>query len=447
MGKTVALEGPSLEFAQKFFLEHYKFHPPAPPSRASEREFAYAPFSGGGMRRHLAIPSAEAFREMFVREVPRHAYYSSAYYSDPAHPIMISKKWEGADLIFDLDADHLQDAGGLSYPAQLELVRKKFRILVEDYLLKDFGLGEEDLTLAFSGGRGYHAHVHKDSFLSLSSAARRELVEYLGGSGVDLSKYLFPLEKAKVHLPKGTSRGPKAPSSGAAAEPAGSRSRSRAPSTTLQGIPKLPPPDAPGWEGRFTRAFFLLLDSWEGKSVAEVTNDILERGKRHGIAHLRSDQAFIVARSLFAEGKAKKAREKLVLDVGGKEKGEAKGVPIPFVEVVLAEGRVLFQGETDAPVTTDIHRLIRLPDSLHGGTGFRVRPLRLDELASFSPLRDAVLPVVPGAAPVRVRLVGAVDYPLGEDHVLGEEGEVLELPGPHALFLVLRGEATVDSAS
>ncbi len=443
MGKTVALSGPSLELARASFLEYYRSHPPPLPSRFLRREFAYAPFSGTGMRRHLAMPSAEVFHRSLQEEVPRHLYYSSAYYEDPAHPIMVSKRWVGADLIFDLDADHLEDAGGLDYPGQLELVKRKFRVLVEDYLLRDFGLDVTDVQLAFSGGRGYHAHVHKESFLGLSSAGRRELVDYLGGGGVDLSSYLYPSESLEKKAP-GRRAAAKAAMEATSPEAAPVRSKARMPKSTMNELPRFPPPDAPGWKGRFSRSFFELLTGWEKMSVAEATQDILARAKRRGIETMRPGDAFTVARALLEEGKAAKVREYLVLDVGSKGKTGHRGVPISFIELILAEGAVLLQGETDAPVTTDIHRLIRLPGSLHGGTGFRVRPLEIDQLREFSPMRDALLPDPTHGRAVEVRLGTAVDYPLGEQRVKGAEGEVLPLPLPHALFLILRGEGVLD---
>ncbi len=45
----------------------------------------------------------------------------------------------------------------------------------------------------------------------------------------------------------------------------------------------------------------------------------------------------------------------------------------------------------DEPVTTDIKRLIRAPGSLHGGSGMRVVPLDIRDLADFDPLVDAVV--------------------------------------------------------
>jgi DNA primase small subunit len=398
------------------------------------------PFEGGGMRRHLSVPDPVALQGGLAREVPRHAYYSSAYYKDPSHPIMVSKGWLGADVIFDLDADHLQGAEGKSYAEQLDLVKSKFQILVDEFLLRDFGLSEGDLTLAFSGGRGYHAHVHRESFLTLNSAARRELVEYLGGGSVDLDAYLFPTEKRslKVAAPApATSNGPET------AEEERPRTRARLPRSTLTEIPRLPPADAPGWKGRFTRSLLQMVARWETMTSERAAEDILEMARRSQVTSMRPAEAAMVAHAIVDEGKGQKIRENLVLDVGSKTKGGTKGVPRSFVDLIVAQGRVLLQGETDAPVTTDIHRLIRLPGSLHGGTGFRVTRLTRDGLDAFDPLRDAVLPVPVGTPAVRVRLTTSVDHTVGGAGLRGTEGESLDLPEPQALFLVLRGEGQV----
>ncbi len=56
--------------------------------------------------------------------------------------------------------------------------------------------------------------------------------------------------------------------------------------------------------------------------------------------------------------------------------------------------RELLRGKAalaDEPVTTDTRRLIRMPTSLHGGSGFRVTPVPLADFGSFDPLQDAVV--------------------------------------------------------
>jgi len=118
-----------------------------------------------------------------------------------------------------------------------------------------------------------------------------------------------------------------------------------------------------------------------------------------------------------------------------------KEPPTELLHLVLQSAAVAVQGETDAPVTTDLHRLIRLPESLHGGTGFRVARLSRDALDAFDPFRDAVVPDETSAA-VPVELTEAVDHPF-EGGLKGSVGERLDVPAPQALFLLLRGEAAL----
>ena len=59
------------------------------------------------MRRHKAFNSEGELKDYLASMPPAHAYHSAAYYQYPQAPTMLEKKWQGADLIFDLDADHL----------------------------------------------------------------------------------------------------------------------------------------------------------------------------------------------------------------------------------------------------------------------------------------------------------------------------------------------------
>ncbi|MGD9911810.1 MAG: DNA primase catalytic subunit PriS, partial [Methanothrix sp.] len=109
---------------------------------------------------------------------------------------------------------------------------------------------------------------------------------------------------------------------------------------------------------------------------------------------------------------------------------------IPYImeETVRALG-----GETDEPVTADVHRLIRFPESLHGGTGLRVTSLSINSLHAFDPLKDAV---VFGDDPVHVEIIRPTTLEL-----MGERFDLLEgkteLPEYAAVFLLARGFAEV----
>jgi DNA primase small subunit len=94
-------------------------------------------------------------------------------------------------------------------------------------------------------------------------------------------------------------------------------------------------------------------------------------------------------------------------------------------------------------VTTDIHRLIRLPGSLHGGTGLRVVPLSREEVDRFDPFRDAAMDEKGEERSTAVTFLADARYPFPDGGLHGVAGATDELPTAQALFLVLRGEASL----
>lgn len=75
------------------------------PSRAHEREFGYQKF-GSGMIRHLSVPDDKQLRLLIANNNPSDIYCSNGYYLFPNLP-MAEKEWQRADLIFDIDAKDL----------------------------------------------------------------------------------------------------------------------------------------------------------------------------------------------------------------------------------------------------------------------------------------------------------------------------------------------------
>jgi DNA primase small subunit len=413
MGATVRLEGRELLWARDRFLRYYAEANVTPPVRFARREFAAFPFTTETMmRRHAAFRTVEEFHSFLRRESPRHVYYSSAYYRVPDHPTMPGKEWLGADVIFDLDADHLRGSESLDYAGQLALVRQRVGDLLNDFLFGDFGIDPNKTSLVFSGGRGYHVHVQDEAFGTLSSPERRELVDYVTGAGFDARRV--------ITADRGTASGND-----------GDDGEERVPRPG-RAFARLPPTDAAGWSGRTSRAVVTMLDRWTAAGASAAAADLVAAGLSKG-------KARSLAKTLVDDGVGQKIRDSLSLDV------REKDLPREFLDAVVARAAVEVQGETDAPVTTDIHRLIRLPGSLHGGTGFRVLPISLDRLPEFDPFSAAL---VPAAAEDRttVLLTKPARYPFPPTPVDGAAGDSLELPSPVALFLVLRGEAVFPPA-
>ena len=93
----------------------------------------------------------------------------------------------------------------------------------------------------------------------------------------------------------------------------------------------------------------------------------------------------------------------------------------------------------DEPVTGDIHRLIRLPGSLHGGTGLIVKILNADELEKFDPY---TIPIAFGDKPIKIRSIMPRPVQMGNEFKLERE-EITELPEYAAIYFMARKFATL----
>ena len=99
-----------------------------------------------------------------------------------------------------------------------------------------------------------------------------------------------------------------------------------------------------------------------------------------------------------------------------------------FVRIALKETAI----HPDEPVTGDIHRLIRLPGSLHGKTGLMVKTLSKAELNDFDPYE---IPLAFGNKPINVRNVVGRTVTMGNDHIL-EKDEITVLPEFVAIYFM-----------
>jgi DNA primase small subunit len=170
------------------FREYYLESSLEIPPGFESREWGFLFFDDFGMRRHKSFLSSGELADYMRSMVPRHLYHSAAYYQRPGAPTMKEKLWQGADLIFDLDADHLRKAPK-SYGDMLALVKKETQKLLT-FLLSDFGFAEGKMSVVFSGGRGYHIHVRDQRVWTLGGDERREIVDYLTGRGLAMERFI-----------------------------------------------------------------------------------------------------------------------------------------------------------------------------------------------------------------------------------------------------------------
>ena len=380
------------EWLQKRFREFYTRAEPELPPRFTAREWGMFGWGGRLMQRHLAFQSEGELQARLAREAPMHVYHSVAYYTHPSAGRMDEKHWQAADLIFDLDADHLPEMellkrGETTFGALMEIIREQAVQLVEDFLLGDLGLDAGDLQLVFSGGRGYHVHVRTPAVLELPSGARRELADYLTGLDADRERLLVDAGHTRKYGDKRYSTGEL----------------------------RLPATDAPGWQGRVAR----FTSAWLEEAQALPADERLAR--------LESLQRI-------KTGAAKNVK----LDGTPQEVFDAlpRHLQIARRDAALSACAVY----ADEPVTGDLHRLIRLPGTLHGGTGLLARSVTLDELRDFDPYRQAI---ALGDAPVKVRCVAGHPVAMGDVASLKPD-EVAELPAAQGAYFMARGFATLE---
>jgi DNA primase small subunit len=378
----------------KFRQYYLQSSPDAPPGLQS-REWGFLFFDDSGMRRHKSFFSRGELVDYVRSMVPRHVYHSAAYYQRPAAPTMKEKLWQGADLIFDLDADHLRNAPK-SYGEMLAQVKKETQKLL-GFLTADFGFSEKVISIAFSGGRGYHIHIRDPRIFTIGGDERREIVDYLTGRGLDIDKLRF---KVVISGDVGNEK--------------------------VRAL-RCPSENSPGWGGRFNEAVVRFAEEIRNMDEKSAVKKLIEI---KGIGDVRAIEFY------------KRIKNDRVLDnIRSGNLDSIKGVQDIWKFVInnyLAGQFVdVLGGETDEPVTADVRRLIRCPGSLHGGTGLRVTPLSLRDLEDFDPLHDAV---VFGDEPLPVQILKPFKTQMrGESYDLAEGPT--QLPTAVAVFLMARGVA------
>jgi len=383
----------------------------APPD-IRQREFGFLSFEGRGMFRHIAFDDVLDLRRYIVDNAPGHVYNSSAYYEAPEAD-MEWKGWLGADLVFDIDADHIDSpckadhdkwrcrscgeegvgtapdgcprCGKATFEEEnwlchrcLDTAKYEAQKLL-DILIQDFGFSPagDELEVNFSGNRGYHVHVRSPHIKGLNQISRREIVDYIMGIGINPTFQGF-------------------------------KSMRDGPSTVAES----------GWRGRSVKALYDYIAGTTPESIkalklgkASTTNLLENREEILGLLMKRYPSSIL----RYIDSKS------LGRLMGNAVKEQASAI--------------------DTVVTTDIHRLIRLPGTLHGKTGWLAQNVPIDELEDYDPLISAVA-LTDSNEKVYVRR--APRFRMGDEFYGPYEEELVELPLAAAVFLLCKNAARLE---
>ena len=405
---------------RRFFSKYYSRHKVTVPSHFKQREFGIIPIELGTMIRHLGFESEQSFINYIVTHTPLHIYYSSALYQKPAVKNMSEKQWLGAELIFDIDADHIDTPckkhhdfwicnncgfmGRGNIPEKcpkcglkdfkeekwlcrecLNAAKEETFKLIDDFLIPDFGFSKKELQIVFSGQRGYHIHVNREDIYKLDQFGRREIANYVMGQGFTPEYHGFIKGKQGLTAP------------------------------SLKEI---------GWRGKSIKALIAFL---------EKSKDVNYFKQISGVSDITAQKLF--------------DNKELLLKILSSETvylSAVKNLKAQVIYNLLIKAIKDYGCKIDAPVTGDIKRLIRMPESLHGKTGFVVKSLSYNELEKFEPFKDAI---IFKKGTLLITLTDNAQEIIINNELYGpfKKGDRIEVPTATAIFLILQKKVTVGS--
>ncbi len=333
----------SATIVNNLISDYYRSAADLAPDRISEREFGVGNYDIKIAQRHMSFPSERELRNYLSANSVPYVSASAAYYRFPSARPMDRKGWLGSELVFDLDVTDMdlacQRSHGKSWVCAIcfDEVRKETARLIYDFLIPDFGFSESEIKVNFSGNRGYHVHVSSADILKLGAAARREITAYISGSGIEFGD-LFRVGSYAT-----------------ASDRAGKK---------LLG----PRPTDLGWKGKVAKKFT--------ESLNAGIDSLVQIGLDREIA-------------------TKIYRKKELMKLGLNSGNWDMIAGIKSKEQVwkrMLETMDIAQGDRiDSNVTNDPSHLLRLANSIHGGTGLIAKKLRSPrELYRFDPTKDAI---------------------------------------------------------
>jgi len=379
------------------------------PPRLKRREWMFIPWDSRPPDRHRGFNDKSQVLKYLQNRSPHSCFHSTAYYKYPSERKMLDKDWLGADLIFDLDGDHLPGVSDKDFPSMIGLIQEQAWSLWSDFLEPEFGFKEEHVQTSFSGHRGFHIHVRNPNLFHLDSNARRELVNHIRGEGINVQ-------------------------------------------TTLSGVDS-------SWKNRVENG------------ISTVINKLVNIADDNSIKNpeMKNFSEILSVRSNFSDNKVKsyspstiskkittlaelatdnRRIERLKSDQTLLVFGE-KLTPL-FWELVKGDSSVVLgnAGETDEAVTVDVKRVIRCVGSLHGKCGLKVTDFPINRLnpytpEKFDPLSESIVFKGPKMSKLKI-ISDEVTAALDGVEVTGNAGDIVNVNESLAMFLILKGWAEVE---
>jgi DNA primase small subunit len=204
--------------------------------------------------------------------------------------------------------------------------------IFEEFLIPDLNVDPNEIKIKFSGHRGYHIKIQSEEFLHLGQDARRELVDYLTGNGINFK--VLGLYEGRKKIVFGPNLSDK------------------------------------GWRGRITNYAFKFIEqlTYENMKLFKTLSTPLKK-------------KIIEKKPLILENLTKVPSNWNIIP----------GISLKHWQELLNLAIKKYSPKLDIPVSIDVHRLIRLDNSLHGKTGLKADPIPIEKFRDYDPLKDAIV--------------------------------------------------------
>lgn len=407
---------PASRFLVEKFHEYYSKRFISGPPQTQRREFG-AGFEPGRKisQRHIAFSSESEFNDFLQKEVPFYISYSSAYYELPASRPMEAKKMSGSDLIYEFDADDIKteckeshdswkcrdcDAEGKGSPEKCtkcgSMVNVKEWVCPEclgaakeqtlkllKFLEDDFSFDPKEISINYSGSKGFHVHVRSEEVRGLSAKARIELFDYLTATELDAKSIGFFLEEKMLRCPL---------------------------------------PDSSGWAKRVLETLAGYISTASEEEFSAITGMPLSKAQE----------------LLKQRGTILSSMEKGVLFPFSARKSEGQWGKL--VENSIRANRL----DLDRQTSIDINKIIRVPSTLHGSTGLVARIIPRDSFKEFDALKQCI---VFGQSQIKIKIdFPTPKFYIGGDWFGPyQKEETVSVPEYCAVYLCARGDANLPA--
>jgi DNA primase small subunit len=355
------------------------------PEKIEQREFGYMQFGQAGMVRHLSFKSMKELTATIMKEVPSDIYCSNAYYRFPTYP-MQEKQWLGADLIFDIDGKdlHLPCVPSHSYLVCANCCHASSPAHEER---------KEYSCPACGGKKADNVSIPCGKCIDGSKKEVKRLVEFLTGD--------LDMQKEDIRVYFSGNNGFHIHVSDSAYTPLDPQARS----------------DLVGYlsgSGLMTESVGVRKGSAENLFFIKFPRSGLAYGWRSRVAgKLKIDSSSMIKLNHIVEQKGGYTPFKVDLERMARDMGV----------------------RIDPQVTTDVHRVFRMPGTLNSKSG--LAKIKCGDLDSFDPFVDACLL---GDSKASVRIKTPVKLKL-KNKSFNISKESAELPAFAAVYLICKGLA------